>query len=46
MTLLAVGPPLLAGCYFAALSFDGEADLDDLRHPQSAIFIELYQPQR
>jgi hypothetical protein len=42
--LLAVSPPVLAGCYFTALTVLRKDDLDAYRHPRSAIFIELYQP--
>jgi len=46
LIVLVVGPPVLAGCYFAANLLHFGDDLDQFRHPQSGIVFELYQPSR
>ena len=43
LILLALGPPVLAGCYFVALRVLAD-DLDNYRMPQSGVVFEIYQP--
>ena len=44
LIVLAVGPPLLAGCCFAALRVLADDDVDNYRMPQSGVVFEIYQP--
>jgi len=46
LIVLALGPALLAGGYFAVNLLHLGEDFDQFRHPKSGIVIELYQPSR